>query len=254
MQMARLGTYHISRLICAGNPFAGYAHAGDLSYVSRLMREYFTDERIAETLQICHANGINTALIEVEDNILRALDLYEARMGHRIQWICQIPPDRTQIGVMKHMRQQIQIAADHQAICAFIQGAATEQMFLEDRAEEFRELIALMKEKDIVPGVCSHHPAIIEQAEELDMGAEFYMLTVNRVGYVCQDPEAAKRTMAHIDKPFIGFKVLGAGRDRPEPGFRHAFEAGATFIAVGMFDFQVSENVELVESILGPSP
>ncbi len=250
MQTAKLGDHEISRLICAGNPFGGYAHSGDLRYLGSLFKEYFTDDKIAETLQLCTANGINTTLIETEDNILRALDLYERRMGHRIQWICQIPPDRRKLGLMKHMKQQIQMAADNKAICAFIQGGATESIFAQNRTEELRELIALMKEKGIVAGVCSHHPDIIEKAEELDLGAEFYMMTLNRVGYCCDDPEAAKRTMKNISKPFISFKVLGAGRDAPESGFRNAFEAGATFIAVGMFDFQVKENAELVTTIL----
>jgi len=250
MQMAKLGDHQVSRLICAGNPFGGYAHGGDLAYLDRLFREYFTDDKIAETLQLCARNGINTALIETEDNILRSLDLYERRMGHRIQWICQVPPDRKKLGLMKHMKQQIQIAADNKAICAFIQGAATESIFAQNRTEELRELIGLMKEKGMVAGICSHHPDIIEKAEELGLGAEFYMMTLNRVGYCCDDPEAAKRTMGDISKPFINFKVLGAGRDDPESGFRNAFEAGATFIAVGMFDFQVKENAELVTKIL----
>ena len=250
MQMAKLGDHQISRLICAGNPFGGYSHGGNLVYLGRLFREYFTDEKIAETLQLCTANGINTALIEIEDNILRSLDLYEKRMGHRIQWICQIPPDRKKLGFMKHVKRQIQIAADNKAICAFIQGGATEGIFEQNRTEELRELIALIKEKGIVAGLCSHRPAIIEKAEELDLGAEFYMMTLNRVGYSCDDPEAAKRTMKNVGKPFINYKVLGAGRDDPESGFRNAFEAGATFIAVGMFDFQVKENAELVTRIL----
>jgi hypothetical protein len=252
MQTARLGAYDVSRLICAGNPFGGYAHAGGLSYVGRLMRAYCTDEKIAETLQLCSANGINTALIEIGDNILRALDLYESTMGQRIQWICQIPPDRKRVGLMKHMKEQIQIAADNRAICAFIQGGATEEIFAEGRAEDLRDLIALMEEEGIA-GVCSHRASTIERAEELDLGAEFYMLTLNKVGYICEDPEAAKRTMARIEKPFISYKVLGAGRDKSESGFRHAFEAGAIFIAMGMFDFLVEENVELVNSTLEPA-
>ena len=251
MQTGKLGDHQVSRLICAGNPFGGYAHGGDLAYLGRLFREYFTDEKIAETLQLCTANGINTALIETEDNILRSLDLYEKRMGHRIQWICQIPPNRAGLGLMKHMKQHIQIAVDNKAICAFIQGAATESMFAAGQTEELRELIALMKEKGIVPGVCSHHPEIIEKADELELGAEFYMMTLNRVSYHCDDPEAAKRAMKKItDKPFINFKVLGAGRDEPESGFKNAFDAGASFIAVGMFDFQVRENAELAARIL----
>lgn len=251
MQMAKLGDHHVSRLICAGNPFGGYAHGGELVYLGRLFKEYFTDEKIAQTLQLCTANGVNTTLIEIEDNILKALDLYEDRMGRRIQWICQIPPDRKGQGLMEHMRRQIQTAADNRAIGTFIQGAATEDLFAEGRTEELRELIATMKEKGMVAGLCSHRPDIIEEAEELDLGAEFYMLTLNRVNYNCDDPEAARRAMKNINKPFISFKVLGAGRDHPESGFRHAFEAGATFIAVGMFDFQVKENAELVTGILG---
>jgi hypothetical protein len=250
MQTARLGKYEISRLICAGNPFGGYAHGGGLLYLSRLFKEYFTDEKIAETLIISKSNGINTALIETEDNILRSLDLYEKQMGHRIQWICQIPPDRKKLGLMRHMKQQIQIAADNKAICAFIQGAATESIFTQNRIEELLELIGLMKDKSIIPGICSHHAHIIDKAEKLDLEAEFYMLTLNRVGYCCDDPDAAKAVMKKIDKPFINFKVLGAGRDNPEAGFRNAFDAGATFIAVGMFDFQVKENAELVSKIL----
>ena len=39
MQTAKLGDYHVSRLICAGNPFGGYAHGGDLVYLGRLFRD-----------------------------------------------------------------------------------------------------------------------------------------------------------------------------------------------------------------------
>ena len=196
-------------------------------------------------------NGINTALMETDDNILRSQDLYEKRMGDRIQWICQLPPDRKRVGLMKHIKEQIQIAADNKAICAFVQGAVTEKMFADNKTEELRELIALMKEKGIVPGVCSHRYDVIEKADALDLGAEFYMMTLNKVNYCCKDPEGAKRAMKKIDTPFINFKVLGAVRDKPESGFRNAFDAGATFIAVGMFDFQVRENAELATEILG---
>ena len=200
---------------------------------------------------MCTENGVNTTLTSTGENILRAMDLYEERTGSRMQWICQLPPDRQKLGLVKHMKQQIQLAADNRAICAFVQGAVTGQIFEEGKIEELREFIALIREKGMVPGICSHRPDVIEKAEELDMGAEFYMLTLNRVGYVCDDPEAAKRAVKTIDKPFINFKVLGAGRDDPESGFRNAFDAGATYLAVGMFDFQVKEDAELVSRILG---
>jgi hypothetical protein len=43
----------------------------------------------------------------------------------------------------------------------------------------------------------------------------------------------------------MGFKVLAAGALEPKDGFKWAFENGADFICVGMFDFQVVEDVNI---------
>ena len=53
----------MSRLICGGNLISGFAHSRDLIYVSRLLKEYFTDEKVFQTLSICEAHGINTAIL-----------------------------------------------------------------------------------------------------------------------------------------------------------------------------------------------
>jgi NAD(P)H-dependent flavin oxidoreductase YrpB (nitropropane dioxygenase family) len=53
-----------------------------------------------------------------------------------------------------------------------------------------------------------------------------------------------------VNKPWIAFKVLAAGAIRPESGFRYAFENGADFICVGMFDFQVAANAQLASRII----
>ena len=52
----------ISRIICGGNLIGGYAHSRDLLYASSLLKHYFTDEKILETLQICEENGVNTII------------------------------------------------------------------------------------------------------------------------------------------------------------------------------------------------
>jgi hypothetical protein len=57
--------------------------------------------------------------------------------------------------------------------------------------------------------------------------------------------------MQEVEKPWIAFKVLAAGAIRPESGFNYAFQNGADFICVGMFDFQVEPDVSLVLDILG---
>ena len=76
------------------------------------------------------------------------------------------------------------------------------------------------------------------------------MYTVNKVGYLSSEPEEIGAYMNKVAKPWIGFKVLGAGRDRPTEGFKHAFQKGADFICVGMFDWQVRDDVGLVKRLL----
>ena len=56
--------------------------------------------------------------------------------------------------------------------------------------------------------------------------------------------------MKILKKPWIGFKILAAGAIHPDEGFRYAFEAGADFICVGMYDFQLVEDVNLAHDIL----
>jgi hypothetical protein len=56
--------------------------------------------------------------------------------------------------------------------------------------------------------------------------------------------------MATVKKPWIAFKVLAAGAIHPRDGFRFAFENGADFLNVGMFDFQIREDAILAQQIL----
>jgi hypothetical protein len=56
--------------------------------------------------------------------------------------------------------------------------------------------------------------------------------------------------MRKNSKPWIAFKVLGAGAIKPLEGFRYAFEKGADFLCVGMFDFQVDEDAAIARNIL----
>ena len=59
----------------------------------------------------------------------------------------------------------------------------------------------------------------------------------------CLFPEETIEFINSTDIPFVGFKVLAGGAIHPEDGFRFAFENGADFICVGMFDWQVVDNV-----------
>jgi hypothetical protein len=52
----------------------------------------------------------------------------------------------------------------------------------------------------------------------------------------------------------MGHKVLAAGAIEPKDGFEWAFENGADFICVGMFDFQIVKDVNICLDILNGQP
>ncbi|MBN2482419.1 MAG: hypothetical protein JXB19_11805 [Bacteroidales bacterium] len=64
------------------------------------------------------------------------------------------------------------------------------------------------------------------------------------------NPTRTIEFMNNLEQPWIGFKVLAAGSIKPEDGFKYAFENGADFITVGMYDFQIVDNVNLINSVL----
>jgi hypothetical protein len=66
------------------------------------------------------------------------------------------------------------------------------------------------------------------------------------------DPEETIRFMGTLKEPWIAFKVLAAGAIKPEDGLKYAFTNGADFVCLGMYDFQIVEDVNIaLEAIAG---
>lgn len=239
----RIGKLTVSRLICGGNLFSGFAHSRDLIYVSALMKQYFSPEKIMDTLQACEENGINTAVMRCDEHIVGVLERYRKERGGKIQWIAQTYPK------VKDLTSNIQIAIDAGAVGAFMQGGIGDRFVADGNTELIGKVIAFTKQNGLVAGVGSHSLETPQAVEKQELDPDFYFKTINSVDYCTQDPAKVANSMP-LSKPWIAFKVLGAGTVRPRDGFRLAIEKGANFLNVGMFDFQVKENVAVMKDLL----
>jgi hypothetical protein len=61
----------------------------------------------------------------------------------------------------------------------------------------------------------------------------------------CFKPQETIDFMNNLEEPWIAFKVLAAGAIEPKNGFKYAFNNGADFICVGMYDFQLVEDTNI---------
>jgi hypothetical protein len=94
-------------------------------------------------------------------------------------------------------------------------------------------------------GIGAHQNETIEQVQKEEILQDFYMKTLNLVGYYAANPDPTPEIMARSKVPWIAFKILAAGRIEPEEGFGYALKAGAQCFCVDMFGFQVEDNARL---------
>ena len=243
LQKGRFGELEVSRLIVGGNLISGSAHAGDLLYQSALMTHYFTDEKIRETWALSEQNGINTTLMRADPHVVRNYQAYQKR-GGRLHWIAQSAPEQGD------PVENAKMARDNGAYAVYYHGGRCDNKVKEGKIDEVGEIIEGMKKTGIFAGVGGHRLETIKACEEAGLNPDYYMYTVNKVDYLSSDPGQIEAFMKTLKQPWIGFKVLGAGRARPPEGFKHAFERGADFIAVGMFDWQGRDDTAFVQEML----
>ena len=241
LQTGKIGNLTISRLICGGNLINGYAHSRDLIYVSELVNHYFTDQKVFETLRIAEENGINTCIMNVAspsrvENTTRLLKQYWNGEGGKIQWIAQC--DVYENDVLTNIKR----AVDNGAVGAFIQGNCGDKLVENNRIDIIDKAVSFAKENGLVAGVGGHSPDVPITVEKEKIDFDFHFKTLNNDIYWSTEPDKLIEFMKTIKKPWIAYKVLAAGVVDPRKGFRYAFENGADFINIGMYDFQVKND------------
>ncbi len=261
----------ISRMIPGGNLVAGFAHARDLVYVSKWIKQYHSDEKVIETLWKYQDVGINTVTMRTDEQTIRILKKFWKRGGD-IRWLAQTYPNENDLS-------NIQLAVDNGAAGAFVMGNIADKIVYNNQMEFIAGPVEYIRSQGLIAGVAGHAIATPKRCLETGIEPDFFMKTMhhdnywsahpkeNRQEFIVNDPGSNDHNQQHdniwcvdaqetadffksCDIPWIAYKVLAAGAIKPEDGFRHAFDSGADFICVGMFDFQVIENANVVHNTL----
>jgi hypothetical protein len=252
----KIGSLTVSKLICGGNLISGYAHARDLIYVESLVRKYNTDEKILDTLQLCEENGINTVIADPREHPITIFQKYWKERGGKMRWISESYPKPGDV------ESTIVKAVDSGASAVYVQGAAGDKLVRDGDIEILGKALDYIKSQGMPGGIGGHDLAVIAASEKAGFKPDFYMKTLNGMKYWSAkhpekydniwalNPEETIEFMKNVKVPWIAFKTLGAGAIHPKEGLRYIFENGADFAVVGMFDWQVRENVQITLDIL----
>lgn len=264
MPMGKIGNLKVSRLISGGNLISGWAHARDLIYVHQLMKHYNTDEKVMDTLELLEERGVNTIIADPSERPYRIFPKYWNERGGKIQWIAEGHPE------VKDLKTDTRKSLDYGASAIYIQGVIGDMWLRNGHIDLLAECVEFIKSKGVPGGIGAHLLDVIITSEQRGYDADFYVKTLHHSNYWSarrpdqkldiiknpadnywsMTPEKTIEFMKKVDKPWIAFKVLAAGAIHPESGFKYAFENGADFICVGIFDFQVREDVIIAKDIL----
>ena len=267
----KLGNLNVSKMILGCNLIGGWSHARDLFYTDTLFRAYNNENKIIETFSLAEQAGINTTMMVTQ--YYPTFNKYKNIYNGKIQSICQaMLPE-------KDFLSDINLAISSGATALYIQGGEGDKYISSGRFDMIFKAIEFIKKQGFLAGMGAHSLETIKVCEEKGIGADFYVKTLHHDRYWSAHPEENReeysiineyspdhnkyhdnmwdlfpsRTIEYmktVHKPWIAFKVLAAGAILPEDGFRYAFENGADFIAVGMFDFQIIDDTNIANQVL----
>ncbi|MBN1783242.1 DoxX family protein [bacterium] len=250
--VSAIGHMRLSRLILGGNLIGGWAHARDLIYVSKLVKAYHHRDKVFETMLLAEKCGINTLL--TNPLLSGVIQEYWRRNIGKIQFISDCGGD--------DLLERVRVSIDAGASACYVQGEKADTLVREGKIDQIAQALELIKGSGLPAGIGGHYIETIRACVDASLEPDFWVKTLHHHDYwsvqpqeehdnvYCRKPAETIAFMQTLDQPWIAFKILAAGAITPESGFRYAFESGADFICVGMYDFQIVEDTNLVTDLL----
>ncbi|GHV09052.1 hypothetical protein FACS1894160_4340 [Bacteroidia bacterium] len=269
----KIGKHEMSRLVMGGNLIGGWAHARDLLYAGSLFKAYNTEKKIFETLMLCEQAGIDT--INIGYPTMSVMSKYRKLTGSKMKVIVQVGLDEKNKDIYDNVTKAIDSGMD----IIQLQGNWCDWLVRDNRLDKIAGLLDRIRSQGYTAGMGAHTVDSLIICEQNGIIPDYYMKTMHHDNYWSAHPREFRkpfevdgaqsndhnmfhdncfcpfpdRTIDFVNQtkvPVMGFKVLAAGAIAPEDGFNWAFKNGADFICVGMFDFQVVNDVNICLDVL----
>jgi uncharacterized membrane protein YphA (DoxX/SURF4 family) len=274
MPMGKIGSHEISRIVLGGNLIGGWAHSRDLIYVPSLFRAYNTEKKIFETLMLAEKAGINS--VNIGFPTMDTMQKYKKMTGSKIKVLVQVAPEMEKNDFFININKAVDAGMD----IIQVQGNWCDWLVRDNRMDVIEKMLEKIRSNNIVAGLGAHTVDSLIMCEEQGIIPDYYMKTMHHDQYwsahprenrfpfevdgkkyldhnrfhdncFCPFPDKTTDFVNRAKVPVMGFKVLAAGAITPEDGFNWAFKNGADFICVGMFDFQIVNDVNITIDVLG---
>lgn len=249
-----LGGLEISRFLVGGNPFSGFSHQSRER--DQAMRNWYTDERIIETLFEAQALGLNACLSRGDDHITSIMRRYWER-GGAMRWLAQTNSRASSPA------QGAQYCIEHGASACYLHGGVMDHLIAQGLHEPIHRYVETVKAAGIPVGVAAHMPACWRWCEE-HLALDFYMGCYYnpsprddgphhdpnvRERYLEEDREERVAVIRTLSKPVIHYKVLAAGRTGAPEAFRYAAAhmRPQDAVCVGVF---TQDDPDMIEAAL----
>ncbi len=271
MPAGNLGNLKVTRLVLGCNLIGGWAHSRDLIYVSSLFKAYNTEKKVFETIELAEKAGIN--MMQLVTMQYPMFNKYRKLVSDKMMTMCQVYP------TAKDLTTDINKAIDAGATTLYVQGGYADKFVKAGQVDLLGKSLDYMKKQGYVAGIGAHSLETVIQSENAGLNPDYYVKTLHHdnywsahpreqreewsiIGENSKDhnkfhdnmfdlfPERTIEFMHKIRKPWVAFKVLAGGALLPKDGFQYAFDNGADFICVGMFDFQIVEDVNVTLDVL----
>jgi len=216
--------HEVSKLIIGDNPMSGHSYI-EYQTTGDEMKEFYTAEKILETLFYIEEKGINTLLPLADPFMIRILSEYE-RNGGKMQYIFQ--PYRP-MDLDVNLRQIVSLK---NTIALYHQGTMTDLLYETGQENEIPKRLDKFHSLGIPVGLGTHYPEVLTKSEQEGWAVDFYMACMHNVrrgrageesGFltgklkssvrcVPEDRTIMLNCLKNVTKPVIAFKIFAGGQ------------------------------------------